>query len=302
MGLKPKQNPLRLLEHFLGRLTTDALVDLVWLYSGIGSIAASIYFSVTWLQDNMGSHIVLAVVVGGTYVTFINMLFESGFTMVNRSYLILTKYPLFTKKDKYQAKFRLSINILGGLTCWLVWGILVVYSMASTVGTQYDQLVVKGIEEVSSDEAKQVAKDRADKALLTLLEEEKGYIKAELDSVTKAVSRVDSAEYKYEYRKTYADMTLRKQFLQEKLDSKNEEIKELLASSNLAYTEQKFSVDKGGVFNYFHEFFPGLEPLKIQFYLSVYPSVFLDILAPISLTVFVYRRRNRKKQPKRATR
>jgi hypothetical protein len=263
-----------------------------WVALGVAliSIGLSIYYSVLW-GLYIGQPWAVAVFSSLAYIVFVNMVFEAGVGLIIRTKTAIIKIHRLDKEDKPLGWLFFSGRILGALVCFIAWGAIVLYSMASTVGGQYEQIVQaerNREEEVYVVDNSKVI-DNLESEVLSY-EEEKAEIMAEIPTLLSRIKALDTPELAWEYKGTLDraqqrkdEIMGRRRFLDEEIRRVNREKRELES------VENDFAVDSGSAFSYFARITGGKE-LEIQFFLSLFPSLFIDIISPLALAVALYKK------------
>jgi hypothetical protein len=263
---------------------------LTALFIGIVSIALSIYYSAKW-GFYIGQPWFIAIPSAFVYIVFVNLVFEMGVGLVVRFRSGVIYIHRLEKKDKPIAVLFLAGRIGGAVFAFLAWALIVVYSMASTVGGQYEQIV----EAERTREAVVYVQD--DGAILDKFEielqiyiDEKADLDLELPTLLDRVATLNTAELAWEYKGTLDraqnridEIRTRKREIDTEIRRIGAEIGELKSVNN------DFQVDSGSAFSYFARI-TGYGELEVQFFLSLFPSLFIDIIAPIALAIALYKK------------
>jgi hypothetical protein len=281
----------------------SVIVDIINLIVGIVAITISIYYSFKWLEY-VGTPFIISASLALTYVLFINIVFESAIGLIKQAYTI-HKNALKIKTNNpglyKRARFMKLKRIVIGYFILLVWFFLTIYSILSTVAGQYNQLIFVETQQINTD-AKDTDfyKDQiiAINEQIELLKNENKLFNEEIKILVNRSSSIESIEDKFKYRNTTKKTETRTDLLRKNITENNKKISSLIEKKSGLQKEDysDFKVNKGNVYNYFAKL-TRLEPLYIQFILSLFPSMFIDIISPVSLAIFLFRKRQEKTIP-----
>ncbi len=255
------------------------------LIIGIGAAILSTYYTKQWI---------------GTYAnTFISWLLASILVLFS---VISFETILFMLKNK-----RTFLVIVSTLAFTILFGVTILFSVLSTVGGQYEKqiAVTKNISATSSSlsinkiQLDNIKEKRAD------LQKQKDTLSKQLSpllTVLENISTVKSSDIyllddtlsneQKRNEKTYIDT-------QNKVDSLNKQIKtldtdidktrvdenKLLETSPDIVNEEKINAPD------FYQWLAkvlNIDKGKVRFWLNLFPSVFLDIVSPASLAIFLF--------------
>ncbi len=275
------------------------LIDFVNLAVGVTALIISIYYSYKWLHY-IGTPIILSLSLAITYVAFINIVFEGGIGMIKKGFVIKKNAEKIqdTNKELYaRALFMIRQRYIAGTFVLLLWVLITSYSMISTIAGQYEQLSY--IETTKIETGRKDATHYSDQLEsieeeINLIEEETILYKEELATLVRRSSTIESIEDRAKYRTTTYWTEKRTDEIREKISANNEQIKTLIKEKkNIKKQDYSgFTVESGTVYNYFNRII-GIDPLLIQFILALFPSIFIDIISPVSLAIFLYRKREK---------
>lgn len=251
------------------------------LIIGLSALGVSFYYSILWFY-NQGAGLFLSVVFALIYVGSTTIAFEKGIEQLN----------IFANVEKgktYKRKKRWTY-LLSGLLILGLWSMGAGYSMLSTIGGQYDQLVTldtKTTEQIDrtdyvaiqaqklEDRASYKAEERA--LVLACAELPPGTDWASREAINRNQGRLDTVR---------AELKT--------IDAYLLEIAPLVGAQE--HTET-FNISDRNFYVYLAEI-TGKDPVKIQFKLALFPSVTTDIISPVFITIFIlgWRRENRLKK------
>jgi hypothetical protein len=255
------------------------VLRLVMTLIVLGAVSLSIYYTAIWLMDFLPAF--LAIVLSSVMVLFSCMAFEIVILLGRSRQKILASVFL------------------------VLWAVVLIFSMVSTVAGQYNQRIHNEV--VATARGSEMTYKR------TLYEsyqaEEKNLQKQIEDkmeqrtSYQKLLSQFDTLEKQQEDRKIFNDLTWRIAVVDrevQRLNGQLSSVREKERSSLEGETQegliretvsenQSFYVWIGTVFN--------VSPIHVEFWLSVFPAVFIDIIAPFALAfvLFVQKRMEGKK-------
>jgi hypothetical protein len=189
----------------------------------------------------------------------------------------------------------LSIGLIG-LTALMV----MVFSMTSTVAGQYAGFALTEAEGIQESAAQTVSIARADLITDQITEvrrriEDK---QEEIDAVQVLLKEFDTLEKRTEnwtfYLTTMGDL----ERLGEDMAGLQDELRELRERQAELITEETVGVVESARFETrtFYQWLGGLlsaAPDRVQFWLSMFPAVFVDIIAPLALAIALFLGRNK---------
>jgi hypothetical protein len=271
-------------------------IDFFYLAVAITALIISIYYSSMWLLY-IGTPVWLSWSLAVIYILFLNIIFEASIGVIKQGGNIKANIERLRLKDTDIKRYRkytikaFSKKTIGVLVL-VVWFCLTLYSMVSTVAGQYNQLTQ--IESTGKIKNVDFYKNQitAIDAQLMIFEKEKITLEEELSLLLERSSSITSTEDKYIYRNTTTKTENRMDELRKKIKNNNNEIL-LLIKEKATLEKSDFNnnmIDSGSVYNYFSKIVK-INPLWIQFILSLFPSIFIDVIAPVSLSLFIYRKR-----------
>lgn len=245
------------------------LIRLSSLLLGLVCIVISIYLTSKWFIYI--GFIFIGIPLSVTYIIFINIVFEFGIKF------ILLK------------KFR-------GYFIIFLWLILVSYSMITTIAGQYNKLVSAENQRIENDYdfSNQIIIDDL-KEEIKDLKNQKLELKTEITSLIEKSNSVNNIEDSYKYKNTIRVNNKRIDKIRKLLKEINKTIENktieyhnlIKENKKLSLNEDTFKIDSGSVYNYFSKI-TKINPLIIQFILSLFPGLFVDIISPISIALFLF--------------
>ena len=267
-----------------------SIVKLVALGVAVISIMVSIYYSTLW-GLYIGQPWFISLPSSLAYIVFTNMLFEVSVGMLIKTKSALILVYRMDKKDKAMASFLMVTRLLAGIFVMVAWSMVVLYSMASTVGGQYDQIVLaeRGREESTYVENTSVILESLEYRK-NMLEESLLVDNNEIETLVSRLGKVETVEDAWEYKGTMERDQKRLDKLRVKtMETKNSIFKLVQEIADATKDKSSFSVDSGSAFSYFSRIF-GFTELEIQFFMSLFPSLFIDIISPIALAIALYKK------------
>lgn len=252
------------------------IIRIVMLIIGIGAVLLSCYFSIRWLLEYL--HIFWAFILG-----FIMVLFSA----FSPEALIL---------------FKLNRNWLMMVIISITWITALSFSMISTVAVLYNQLMIEEKEEIEK-KTENIFKNLEwemyninEEEIVSLIKEKEEELKI-VNNLLKQFDNLDIREEKKDewlsglYTKRKAEEVIEKyrmelkEIREKKLQFAHENKEEAGSIQETTVQIESFYVWIAGIFN--------LESDKVQFWVSVFPAVFIDIIAPIALAIAMFLRRRK---------
>lgn len=252
---------------------------IIMLIIGIGAIILSIYYTAIWLCEFL--HPVLAYLLSTIMVAFSVGVFE----------------VIFVFRENKQYLFTLPFIFL--------WIVVLCFSMVSTIAGQYNQRMENMNEEMIEDSSNIL--DR--KGYEILLDEEKELEdriqekKKELTPFESIMSDFktikDREENKWLYWNTHEkikginkeidklrnDLIVKRDEIKSYYEKKKQEGKEVEAIEETVEKKVSFYVWISSILS--------IEAKYIEFWLSVFPAVFVDIIAPLGVAVSMFLKRKK---------
>lgn len=267
----------------------NSIIDMLYLIAGFGSLSLSIFYSIKLFLYN-GVNTICSITFSLVYVLFLTLIFTHGIKLILISKEYKDKMVLFSNKKSVQyiiVKNKRIHNFLIGCLILLIWLFLVVYSIIATIGGQYDQLSKLEInrEENNTDENQiPIIEEK-----IILLKNQSNLFQNEINMVEKRLNSVQDVEKSYQYKNTTKKNEDRLDELRNKLLENDNSIMNLKNQIMEIKIESK-NIIEGSIYKYFQRI-TGISSLFIQFILSFFPSIVIDFFAPISFSLFLYRKR-----------
>lgn len=262
------------------------------LVIGLGLMGVSGYYSLLWFIK-MGTPIPIACIFATAYVVFANITFEFGFEAFRNAGLWASKKgSQKTKNYTYELSLKKQRKeMVKGILIMLGWFFFAGYSIYCTVGGQYDQLMVVESEvEVVTEQVVDYSK------LIALKEDSLHAYKDERAQLLVVTSSVESVEESWDYVNTLKATNERLSLVKENISNLENELVELYGLQSTQSYSEEFDISDRGYFVYISELSKGRwNPVRIQFYSALLPSIVVDIISPICLTIFVLWWKKRKK-------
>jgi len=254
------------------------IIQAVMGVIGIGASIISIYYSYLWMKDFLP--FVLSVLFAFIIVSFSIFAFET--------IIIFLSGEITDKKW-------IKIGVTSGFL--VLWGIATFFSIASTVGGQ----VNKNLQKV---ELKSVSAGKNNQEQLKILREQKADLKESLSEYRKQIktyndilSGMNSMKTRYENKQGWNDVNYKLQEAQKDIQKivvemdgvRNQERKILEESKGKnSVVESKSAGDMD--FYIWMAAVLGVGADKIQFVLSLFFAIFIDLIAPTSLSIALFLR------------
>lgn len=236
----------------------------------LGAIALSVYYTSIWLIRYLPGF--LAVVLATIMVTFSCLAFETVIILRrNGQWFMMTMFAV-------------------------LWAIVLVFSMSSTVAGQYNQRIKSQnvTVEANSDttqarlgydlllkQEKQIEKQIADKA-------------AQRAVFQKLLDTFDTVEKQKADAKVFADTSKKIDLIDKDLKdlnaqllAKQEEQRKYLTTAKGPGAVQETTAEVPSFYNWIHEVL-GLSAAMTEFWMSVFPAIFIDLIAPFSLAITIF--------------
>jgi len=183
-----------------------------------------------------------------------------------------------------------------GLLLFIIWGALVSYSMLSTSASQYKKLLSIKMDYREPTKNTTVSNVNINKKI-SILEEANKVSQSELDVLLERTKSINNMQSRYTYKNTSSNTESRIDSLKNSITVNNNIIMQLLDSLEEINTKEQdtFKLKSKNVYEYFSDLLNNkISPIYIQFILSLFPSIFVDIVAPINLSIFLHRKRKAK--------
>lgn len=276
-----RERKIKFKERFKGDIILIAL-RIIMLFIGIGAIILSVYYTAIWLMEFLNP--ILAILLSAIMVAFSVGVFE----------------VIIIFKENKQYLFMLPFIFL--------WIIVLCFSMISTVAGQYNQRMENTNEDIV-EKSSNILDRKGYEILLDEQNELKERIQDKKDelkpfeSIMSTFETVEDRENnKWLYWDTYEKIKkinkniekLRNDLIAKRNEIKNyyEEKKEegKAAESIEETTEKKIS------FYIWISSILNIDAKYIEFWLSVFPAIFIDIIAPLAVAVSMFLKRKRFKE------
>lgn len=254
------------------------IIKTIMAVIGAGAVCLSVYYTGIWLSEFLPfflAYLLSAIMVAFSVIAFevIIILFQ------NKQYSIII---LFT----------------------ILWAVVLIFSMVSTVAGQYNQRMVKEITEVKQDT------ETAHKRMsYNIYEEEEKEILKNIERKEKELIPFQNIMSDFE---TIEDREKNKWLYwntHEKIKSINEDIKkygvelkkvrekkkDFLKNELTAGAVEDTYIKKDSFYIWLSEIF-NWDSKHIEFWLSVFPAVFIDLIAPLAIAISMFLRRKEKKE------
>jgi hypothetical protein len=261
-------------DNMFGNLTV-LVIRIVMLVIGAGAICLSVYYTSMWLSDFLPS--CLAILLSSVMVGFSAMAFE----------IIII---LSTER-------RILLSILFSF----LWVVVLLFSMISTVAGQYNQRIQNDIAEnlqkvdVNHRKAALDIYNNNERELLSQLEDKK----KERAAYQKLLAEVDTLEERIDNTSGWVFRDTSRKLA--KVDSDISEINvqlrnvretklKLLSSEDSAGLIEQTEVQAASFYVWMSTVF-SIAPKFVEFWMSLFPAIFIDLIAPFSLAISLFLRK-----------
>lgn len=275
------------------------------LVIGLVAFCVSIVMSRDWQIYN-GQAELMAWAVAFSFVGFTNLIFEVGyglFVKARRAKLVIHR---IVKEDQKSGKKVIRLRYFGGVICILIASLLECYNMMSIIGAQYNALLVSkiGVPEIQltqtsdSVEAKrklwQETKDTAitnnkklDVDLLQGVLDYKKVVKLDFADLNPSELAVNPVTKVYNDRQQ--DLKNKKNVNDASIANANAELLKLVdakeAAKNISKSNQ--TLFHGTIYTYLNTV-TNIDELRLQFFFTALPSLFLGLISGLSFAFFLY--------------
>jgi DNA-binding transcriptional regulator YhcF (GntR family) len=247
------------------------IIKIIMAIVGIGAICLSIFYTGIWLDEFLPTP--LAYILSCIMIAFSVIAFE---TMI-----------IFWNNKEYPAIILFSV----------LWFIVLIFSMISTVAGQYNQRLINTITETKKNVEvthKKMSYDIYNQEENDILDSIKRKEK-ELNSFQIMMSDFKTAEdqknsewlywdINEKIKKTNTDIEILRKELKEIRSVKKEFLKkEVKAGVVIDIKKDSFYTWIGGLFN--------IESRYIEFWMSIFPAIFIDLIAPLAIAVSMFLKR-----------
>jgi len=240
---------------------------------GIGAIGVSIYYTAIWLMEGLSPF--LAILLSSIMSVFSAMAFEVVVILSRKRQILMT---------------------IGFAVLWIV---VLVFSMVSTIAGQYNHRIKAENIQVSDSSAISYKAEvydltKAEEASVLSQIEEK---KRQKEVLLKLYEQFDTLEKQKADSRTFNDLT-------SKLAVVDREIQQFSTSLSGIRAKLQESLNKETVAGLTEETITrndsfyvwvasslGAAPIHVEFWLSVFPAVFVDLIAPFALAFALFQRR-----------
>jgi len=244
---------------------------------GIGASVLSIYYTGIWLNETLP--VILAFSLSTFMILFSVMCFEVVIIFWKRKLKVLI--PFFI----------------------ILWLIVIVFSMTSTVAGQYNQRIKNENENKSNNFEKikkkneSVIYNKEERDLEKRIIRKEGTLEAAND-ILNSFDMEKKEEFIKEYNDAYWKMKNEEKELNslyKKLELKREEIKKFNAEEVTEVGMSEETEIQSASFYVWVSTILKIEPIFIQFWLSTFPAIFIDIIASLGLAVSMFLKKEGKK-------
>jgi len=245
---------------------------------GIGAVILSFYFTYTWLADTLPKYI--AALVSGIMIGFSSMAFQVIILFVTKQ--VITKWY----------RFLIAAGFL------VLWTIVVSFSMLSTVAVQYDEYMKNVV--VEAETLKNINVGRTEWALL---QEEKRMIETQLEDKRKAYHyHLETSKTQQTGSKAWNDNQWRITLNQREIDKLVEQLKKVRENEKKMLKELPEATVADNTTGRINNFFAWVSTTFnfnqniFRFVITSFPAVFIDLIAPIALSIAFFLKRKKQIQ------
>lgn len=242
---------------------------------GIGAVILSFYFTFTWLAGTLPKYI--AALVSGIMIGFSSMAFQVIILFVTKQ--VITKWY----------RFLIAAGFL------FLWTIVVSFSMLSTVAVQYDEYMKNVV--VEAETLKNINVGRTEWALL---QEEKKIIETQLEDRRKAYHYyLETSKTQQIGSKAWNDNQWRITLNQREIDKLVEQLKKVRENEKKMLKELPEATAADNTTGRINNFFAWVSTTFnfnqniFRFVITSFPAVFIDLIAPIALSIAFFLKRKK---------
>lgn len=267
----------------------DNIMDFLYLISGFGSLSLSIFYSIRLFIYN-GVNVICSITFATVYVVFLTLIFTQGIKLLIIAKAYKSKLELFTNLESKQYMIiskRKRQRSVTGISILIIWFFLVIYSIVATIGGQYDQLSKLEIDRetlTANTSHIPIINDQ-----IKLLKDQQRLFSDEVNMIKTRLNTIQDIEKSYKYKNTSAKNEKRLDDLRDKITKNDQSIMEY-KNQIIEIQISQNQIIEGSIYKYFQRI-TGISALIIQFILSFFPSIVIDFFAPISFSMFLYRKR-----------
>ena len=256
------------------------IIRIIMVVIGIGAVILSVYYTGIWLEEFLNFW--LAYMLSAIMVAFSVIAFES---------LIIL----------YQNKQRIVMSVFV-----LLWLVVLVFSMTSTVAGQYNKRIENEVKEVTASVETTHKKltyeiyENEEQDILKSIERKEEELRPFLN-VLKGFENDEEIDENRRKQYLYWDTHNKVKKINESIEQLRKELKEVRLEKKVYLKKEADEVgaveDTTNRKAPFYEWISGLfgvEANHIQFWLSVFPAVFIDLIAPLAIAISMFLRRKRK--------
>jgi hypothetical protein len=250
------------------------ILRVVLAVIAVGAVCMSVYYTSNWLLDYLPPF--LAIVLSSIMVTFSCMAFEIIILLKkNRQYLMMSMFVV-------------------------LWVIVIFFSMASTIAGQYNQRIRNDTAKIES--GSDVTQLRMEYDIYL---DQEARINKQIEDKTasratyqKILDGFDTIEKRKKDKPIFDDVTSRivaadKEIIRLQLELAKVQDKKLeyLGKTTGAGAVKETVVEIPSFYGWINSIFPNLSPVMIEFWMGVFPAIFIDLIAPFSLAISLFVRR-----------
>lgn len=252
---------------------------------GLGAVCISVYYTAIWMFEFLPfalGFLLSAIMVGFSVSAFETIIvFLSGHANASKT---------------------ARVFIVTGFS--FLWIVVVAFSIVSTVAGQYNQYI-KNIKTEAKDNSKIISSQIRWNSIQDRKKEIKTRIKENRTMLTSLINLgsniSEDLETRSEYRKTWGDTQYRIRLINKELKGLNKELavlyneerKELKARSGHINTLSGQIKELPDFYSWIAKLF-GITKDHAQFWMSLFPAVFVDLIAPVALAVALFLNKKRK--------
>ena len=259
------------------------IIQFLMAIIGIGAAIISVYYTTIWLLEFLPwafSLLLASIMVGFSVSAFETII-------------------LFMSGHVTDSRFAKAMIASGFIVLWIV---VTFFSIMSTVAGQYNRHVINLREQtkqgISTGRAQWVILQEQKAELQTRL----GEYRSQISTLNKIMSGMDDVESRTKNNRVWYET----QFRLQKANAKMADVAESLDKVREEERGQLNDSKKTGIilsttstkeipnFYGWMSNVTRIEPDKVQFWMSLFPAIFVDIIAPISLAIALFLRRKKR--------
>lgn len=244
------------------------VIRIAMLFIGIFAAYMSIYYTANWLFEFL--HPVLSIILSGTMILFSIIAFEMIIILFGRKQFAISSIFIF------------------------LWVIVLIFSMVSTVAGQYNQRMANFNEKIfeKKDKINKNSELESYNIIEADLVDRMNYKKQEYDTLNNLLSEFDTLEKRKKnssfFWDTYKRLKVAEQDLKKIDDRLNEIRKKKLDNVLDLGVGTEASIENWPPFYSWLGGILDVRPDFVEFWMSVFPAIFIDLIAPLALAISMF--------------